>query len=314
MILDSIFNALMYIAKLIPFVIIGLFLAELIMALGLVEKLSWLTRPLTDFGRLNRSCGLSFLTAFVSPTAGNSMLLALYREGKINSKGVILTALANSFPAGLMPWRWMLPVVLSVLGMTGLLYFGITVVAGFMKLLVVLIAGRAILPKGNNFLHEPKQTTKKTTLKEAIPVSLRNTKKMGIRILEIIVPVTVLVFVLLDLGMLKILTSYLEKFAKVLPIPAEGVPIIVSQLASNIAGFTVAGNLLAKGVITANKLILCLLVGNILSFTITTFRILIPFNIGIFGRGLGLKIVLLKYGLYTGVNILVLITLAIFWR
>ena len=310
--LNSVFQAMVYVAKIAPFVIGGLFLAELVIALKLIDRLSWITRPITDFGHLKSCCGLAFLSAFASPVAANSMLMGFYKEKKISANELVAAALINSFPASLMHWRWMLPAIIPVLKTTGLIYLGIFVIIGFIKSFAVLIVGKVIFPENNHDCVEKEKEKESYSLREAILVSARNTKKVSVRILGIILPVTVLVFILMDKGLFSALTVYFEKITKYFPLPAEGVPIIVTQFANSIAAFTLAGNLLSENLITSKGVILSLLVGGIFSHVLM-LRILIPSYLGIFGRTLGIRVLALSFGLHVVITILAIFGLAIWW-
>lgn len=310
--LNPVFQALIYVIKIVPFVIGGLFLAELIIALKLTDKLSWITRPITDFGHLKRCCGLAFLSAFASPVAANSMLMGFYKKKQITANELLAATLINSFPASLMHWRWMLPAIIPVLKITGLIYFAIFVTIGLIKTFAVLIISRIAFSKNDYNCEEKTKEKNGYGLKEAVLVSARNTKKISIRILGIILPVTVLVFTLMNAGMLSRLTAYFEKITRYFPVPAEGVPIIATQFANSIAAFTVAGNLLSQNLITSKGVILSLLVGSVFSYVLM-LRILIPSHLGIFGRTLGIRVLVLSFGLQVIVTILVIFGLAMWW-
>lgn len=311
--LDYVFQALIYVVKIAPFVIGGVFLAELIIAFKLTHKLSWLTRPVTDFGHLKRCCGLTFLSAFASPVAANSMLMGFYKEKKISANELVVAALVNSFPASFMHWRWMLPAIIPVLKTTGLIYLGIFTINGFMKTVVVLVIGRMIFPKNNYGYTEIKEKEKGRSLKEAVFISARNTRKIAIRMLGIILPITLIVFILINTDLFAALTVYFEKITKYLPVPAEGIPIITAQFANNIAAFTVAGNLLSENLITPKGIILSLLVGSIFSYALK-LRVFIPSHIGIFGRKLGTKVLILSFVLHVVITVLVMLGVSIWWK
>lgn len=60
----------------VPFIILGVVIAEFIVAMKLMDKFVFLARPITNFSHLREECGVSFITAFVSPLSANSMLAA----------------------------------------------------------------------------------------------------------------------------------------------------------------------------------------------------------------------------------------------
>ena len=133
MIEDAIISALKYLLWVVPFIIAGIILAELIMALKFVNKIVWITKPVTRFGHLRKECGVTFLTAFASPAAANAMLMEFYNKKVIDKKELFISSLVNSFPAILMHWKYMLPALVPLLGVTGLIYFGVLMAVGFIK-------------------------------------------------------------------------------------------------------------------------------------------------------------------------------------
>ena len=62
--------------------IVGIILVDFIVAMKLTDKFVFLVKPITRFAHLRDECGLSFLTAFGSPTAANAMLFDLYDKKK----------------------------------------------------------------------------------------------------------------------------------------------------------------------------------------------------------------------------------------
>ena len=96
--------------EMVPMMIIGVFIAEVLVALNIAGKIASLSRPLTSFACLSEECGTSFLMAFVSPPAANAMLLDYHTKEIISQKELIIAATMNSFPTVVMHWRYLLPV------------------------------------------------------------------------------------------------------------------------------------------------------------------------------------------------------------
>jgi len=291
LILKTISETLIFTAKQLPYILIGLFLAELIVALKWILKLSLLTKPIMRYGHLNPGCGIPFLTAFASPPAANSMLLGFHNGNKITSTELFLAVLVNSFPSALMHWRWWLPAILSVLGNVGLLYFGLIVIAEILRALIFLTAARFVLPKSGASLEGNKKDAEKVSLKEAIATSFEGTKKMSFRIFKIFVPVTFIVLLLANLGVITMLADSLKGIASYFPIPIEGVPIIAAQFGNSLVAFAIAGNLFSQNIITAKDILLTLFVGRIFAAIIIAIRMQIPMVVGIFGQKIGFQVI-----------------------
>ncbi|PKP54432.1 MAG: nucleoside recognition protein, partial [Candidatus Altiarchaeales archaeon HGW-Altiarchaeales-3] len=306
MIEDALISALRYLLMVVPFIIIGVVLAELIIALKFVNKIVWITKPITRFGHLRKECGITFLTAFASPAAANSMLMDLYTKKLIERRELIISSLVNSFPAILMHWKYILPAIVPLLGVTGLIYAILILIIGFIKTLVILIIGRILLPARCDEA-EPKKE-KRPPIKEAFKISIKNSKKMIKRILIMIIPITFIVFILIDIGVFDIFAGYLSGVTRYFPIPVEGLGVIAAQFAKSIAAWTIAGNLLSEGVLTSKEVILTLLFGSIL-VTVMEFKHSIPYYLGIFGAKLGTQLVIISIILRIIITILMIIAL-----
>ncbi|NIA08675.1 MAG: nucleoside recognition protein [Nitrospiraceae bacterium] len=310
MILNPVISASKYLAIMIPSMALGIILVNLITNLQLLHRISWLVRPITRFGHMRDECGLSFITAFGSSAAANSILMGLYQKGKIGKRELYVASLTNSFPAVIMHLRSMLPVIVPLLGPTGLVYFGILSILGLMRTGLILLTGRVILPQKKNY-HVIKRKKERPSLPSALWKSICQSKKIITRIVMVTVPVTIATFVLIDLGIFDRLAIYLRGIAEYLPIAPEGIPIIAAQFVSSIAAYTVASNLLIKGVLSGYQIIIILLIGNILA-TVTGLRYIVPYYIGIFGPRLGAELMVISTLLRQGLVLIAVFLLIIF--
>ncbi|MDF0590932.1 hypothetical protein [Candidatus Methanocrinis natronophilus] len=132
-------------SKSLPPIVLGLILAELIMVYDAAGRIAFIARPITRFSHLSDAAGASFILAFFSAASANSMLAGFYRDGIIEKRELFVASLVNSFPATTMHWRSLLPVLIPLLGFTGLVYFGLLMLVGLLKTAVVMVAGRLLL-------------------------------------------------------------------------------------------------------------------------------------------------------------------------
>ncbi len=144
--INALISAFEYLISVIPATVIGIVLMELLIEMGWVQKLGSLTAPFMRFGHLREEVGVSFLVSFGSPTAGNSMVAELNKKGLIDDKETLIASLVNSFPATFIFLRDLLPVLIILLGTTGLIYLGIVVGVGFFRTAITLVLGRFLLP------------------------------------------------------------------------------------------------------------------------------------------------------------------------
>ncbi|AKB19670.1 nucleoside recognition domain-containing protein [Methanosarcina sp. WWM596] len=281
-----------YLLKTGPSIIIGVVLAELLVSLGWFYKFDFLVRPITNYAHLRKECGVGFLTAFASTSSANASLKSMYDGGIIKEDELIIASVLNSFPAIVMHWRTLLPILVPLLGTTGIIYVGLITLVGLVKTLIVLIVGHFLLEE-KEVRFEDFEKKEPPALKIAFKESLGPSKKTIIRIFKVMIPVTVLVFILTDLGVFDTLGSYLEPISAYLPVPVEGLPVIAALFASHLAAYTLASNLMEQGILSGIEVIIVLLVGNIVT-SLGTLRIYIPHYVGIFGPKIGMKTILIS--------------------
>jgi len=296
----------------VPFMVVGVIFAEFIVALRVTDKVAYLARPISNFANLRDECGASFMTAFISPTSANSMLASFYNDKRIEKKELFIASMMTSFPAIVMHWRPMLPVLIPLLGMTGIIYFCILMLIGFLKTLFIMLAGRFLLEKTDC---EPVYCPagRRPELKEAFKISLRSSKGTVKRILCMTIPVFFLVCILITTGAFDRLAGHLAFVCEYFPIPPAGLSIIMAQFADFIAAHSTAGTLLSTGVLTSKEVILTLLVGDVLSSVVMIFKYLIPYYVGIFGLKIGMQILAIATVIRTGIMLVVIFVLALFW-
>ena len=299
MIGEALIKGLLYCARIIPIMTGAIILINILQAKQWTSKIAWLAKPFTRLGRLHDECGVSFITAIGSPSAANSMLMNLYYNKTIEKKEMYVAVLSNTFPAILMHWRSMLPTLIPILGSTGLLYFCVLLCEGLLRTLVVLLAGRFILKGVQHGDIFSQQEVEDDHVKgwDLLKQSFHSSKRLIKRILLITVPVTLLVYVLVPLGVFDMMAEHLQGVTKFFPVPPEGISIIAANFGQSLAAYTVAGSLLNTGVMTGKFIIISLLSAQVLASIINIFRYSASYYIGIFGHKIGLELMSLSVGL-----------------
>ncbi|MGP8337609.1 MAG: nucleoside recognition domain-containing protein [Methanosarcinaceae archaeon] len=299
-------------SKTVPFMIIGVVFAEFIIVLKVTDKVAYLARPISNFANLRDECGASFMTAFISPTSANSMLAAFYNDKLIEKKELFIASIMTSFPAILMHWRALLPVLIPLLGMTGIIYFCILVLIGLIKTLFIMLVGRVFLEKSDyEPINHPVEI--RPGIKEAFKISLQSSKSILKRILSMTIPVFFIVCIMITAGVFDVLSDHLAFICEYFPIPPAGLSIIMAQFANYMAAHSAASTLLSTGVLTSKQIILTLLVGDILSSITVSMKFLVPYYVGIFGPKIGMQILAIATTLRIGIMLLVIFALALFW-
>jgi hypothetical protein len=297
----------------VPAIVIGVLLAELLVALNITAGIARLVRPITRFAHLCDGAGASFMLAFISPNAANAMLVDYYQNETIDRRELILASLLNSFPAIVMHWRVLLPVYIPLLGIAGLIYFLLLTLVGFLKTGLIVLAGRLLLPERQDCDAEVPAAPRIPA--RELPVTVAGAAKAPLRrILVIMVPTILIVALLIELGFFDRLAVILEGATRFFPVPVGGLGIIAAQFANFVAAASVASPLYFSGVISTRDLVLTMLVGNVLSSVTRSFRWLGTSYIAIFGPRLGTEIMLVSTAMRNSLMVILIFALTWIWR
>jgi len=285
--------------RLVFFISIGIFAAQLIEAAGWVHALSRLIRPLLRWGRLNDHIGAVFITAFFSGTSALSMLTSFHAQGKVGDREVLFSVLLNTFPSYFLHLPTTFFIIVPLAGKAGLLYLAVTLAAAILRLSAVLAWGRLALPppKGYATLEESPSPGPGGALKEAKSKFAKRLK----RIIFIVVPVYVFVFMLNEAGFFQWLRAWIARSVGGAFIPVEAMSIVVVSLAAEFtSGFAAAGAMLDSGTLTVFETLVALIIGNLIAVPIRALRHQMPVYIGIFGPVRGAKLMLAAQGFRVG--------------
>ncbi|MCX9087687.1 MAG: nucleoside recognition protein, partial [Candidatus Methanoperedens sp.] len=298
-----------YLLSVIPATIAGIILMELLIEMGWVQKLGFITAPFMRFGHLREEVGVSFFVSFGSPTAGNSMVAELNKKGLIDDKETLVASLVTSFPATFIFVRDLTPVLVILLGTTGIIYLGIVVGVGLLRTAISLALGRFLLPPKKTAIIQQDIKTKK--FKDALQSAILSSWVPLRKIIPTMIIAAIIVFQLIDIGFFDMLSAYLKDLPVLKSLPVQALPIIAAWFASNIGAYTIAGKLLADGIMTSKEIVITLLLGRVLS-SMVRLRFTIPYYTGIFSPKLGMQIMLIATLMQEGLTIIVIAFLAVF--
>ncbi len=310
-IIEAIWLALNLLANTLPFMILGVIIAELIVALRIVDKLAFLANPIARFAHLRSECGASFMTAFLSATSANAMLAEYYNKKLLGKTELFIACLMNSFPAIVMHWRYMLPALIPLLGVVGIIYFLILMMVGFVKTFLIMLAGKFLLH--SRLCTVDKKIIDRPPLREALTLSIKTSSGTIKKIVATTVPMMFLTAFLIKAGAFDVLTNYLSSAGMHLPVPTSGFGIIAAQFANPVAAYTIAGGLLSTGELTPKDIVITLLLGDVLTSITTSLKYFVPYYVGIFGPNIGMQILCLSTVIRNSVVVLFVFLLAWFW-
>lgn len=286
--------------RLLMFITIGLFAGQLIEAAGWTRYLSFAARPLFNFGRLGDRCSAAFITAFLSGTAANAMLVEFYEQRKISREKLFLTNFVNQFPAYFLHLPTTFFIVLPLTGRAGILYFVLTFTATLLRTCLFLVYGRyrfASAPidteadpasvSGNPGKSGTGNLSIGRILKEKLPQRIAN-------ISVYVVPIYIAVFMVNAAGFFAAAREWMAQYFAASFAPMESLSVVIVGFAAEFtSGFAAAGALMDAGMLTIKQTALALIAGNIVAFPIRALRHQLPRYMGIFSPKTGLQILLM---------------------
>ncbi|MFZ5648923.1 MAG: nucleoside recognition domain-containing protein [Bacillota bacterium] len=273
-------------ARALPYTILGILLANLALELGLFHRLFPLIRPFLRRAGFSGECGVAFLVAFGSPPTAAAMLAGFFQEGKIGPRETLLAAVGTWFPQTVYESIVHLaPAAIPFLGVVGLAYIGFFLANGFLVSGLVFIAAAFLLSK-NSAESSSSAEREKPSWREVMRRCLEQTFFVLKRMILIALPVSVAVLVFVNSGILKNLPGSFIGFA----LPPEALTAIPVCLANPVAAYAMLADLLQRDILDFRLTLLTLLMANFVTSLryILTHRL--PYHMGIFGAGMGLRV------------------------
>jgi len=272
--------------RLTIFVSLGIFAAQIIEGMGWSNRMAVMARPFMGWGHLSNEMGAVFTTAFISGTTSLSMLMSFYQDGKLDRRQVILSVLLNTFPSFFLHLPTTFFIIIPLVGAAGVLYLCITFGAALLRLSVVILCTRFVLPQA------ALPTGERPPVQRAERALLQRTWKrfkfrIG-RILLIVIPVFFIIAVISDMGFFVWLKGILVRSVTGNWIPLEAISIVIFSLVAEFtSGYAAAGAMLKAGTLNVAQTVLALLLGNIIAAPVRALRHQLPYYMGIFSPGMG---------------------------
>ncbi len=139
-------------------IFLGLFFAGLLVELGILNRISSISRPLVSVAHLPEICASSFIVSLGSTVAANAMVARFKEDNSLENREVFLCTMINSIPAYIREiFTYQIPIVVPALGLfAGTLYAMIFMVTAIVKILIVIILGRTLFePRRYGQLNPP---------------------------------------------------------------------------------------------------------------------------------------------------------------
>ena len=328
-VLPLVADAVARVARIAVLIAVGVFLANVAVELGFVERIAGFSRYLTGPANLPDEAGTAIVTTAASTTAGYGMLADFRESGRLSDRATMVAVVINTFFGFVQHlFTFYVPVVIPILGReTGVLYVGTRGAIALGITLTGVLAG-ALLLRGESVsrsdldpetLREatdggasveaaaggadeptdatPDETDDRATLPERVESAAASTWSTLRRIVPRLALVYVFVTVLVARVDLQALSGDVAgPFAEVVGLPAAVVPAIVVFVFDTTAGAAAFAPLIGS-TLTPEQAVAGMLIGGIVSFAFSTFKRSIPFQYGVWGPSFGSKVIAVNTGL-----------------
>ncbi|HPS92672.1 MAG TPA: nucleoside recognition protein [Methanothrix sp.] len=290
-------------------VFVMLFITGMMTEMGLFQRLSYLSRPLVSLSHLPSAAASTFMVSFGSTIAANTMIARLKEEGHLSDRQVFFSAIMNGVPVYFRElFTYQLAFVVPILGIcVGGIYAAVSISAGIIRLILVMILGRAYLKVDEESSPQMAESPEGRNLRDAALRSLLGQKQIFFRMTALYFIMTLLVLYLNNEGLFQSLD--------VLPIahffgvpPVTVIPITI-YVASPKAGMTLLGPMIQNGNISEIQALIVLMLGSMFMLPVYAIKSLMPNYTSVFGMRLGLSLVVVSTGINVLVRLLVLILL-----
>jgi hypothetical protein len=318
---DLLVDVLVRVLRITVFLSLGVFLANLAVAFGLVEKIAAVSRYLTGPANLPDEVGTAILTTTASPTAGYGMLADFRESGVLDDRATLVAVTINTFFGFAQHIvTFYAPILIPILGLrVGLLYVTMRGLVALAITVTGIVAGSLLLNRGPvrsntetptpdgghgdpDGLGDDGPETRGAAIREAFGETREKVREILPRLAAIYVVVSLLVaysdaiMALLGQGGATV-TGVADGAASVLGLPGAAIPVVAAFALDTTSGATVLSPLVRDGTFTARTAVATMLVGGIISFAVSTFKRSIPFQYGIWGREFGSKVIAVNTGL-----------------
>ncbi|MFC7248563.1 nucleoside recognition protein [Halomicroarcula sp. GCM10025324] len=307
------------------FLSLGVFLANLAVAFGLVEKIAAVSRYLTGPANLPDEVGTAILTTTASTTAGYGMLADFRESGVLDDRATLVAVTINTFFGFAQHIvTFYAPILIPILGFeVGVLYVTTRGLVALAITLTGIVAGALLLDGASGTAADVDATTdggradaasahgterddgpetREAAVREAFAETVDRVGDILPRLVVIYVVVSLLVayseelLALLGPGGASV-TATADALAGSLGLPGAAAPVVAAYALDTTSGAVVIAPLIENGTFTARTAVATMLVGGIVSFAVSTFKRSIPFQYGIWGREFGTKVIVVNTGL-----------------
>ncbi len=302
-IISSVKISLIYTIKISIIVLISMFVMNYIINTGIMKKFSELMEPITRHLNMNPLSISSILVCFFSPSVGYSILAEGLKDKKLDEREIIGTSLANSFPSVLShTFTFFIPVVIPILGLTGLLFVLIRLGVAFAKSIIGTIYLSIISKKADFEVPEINKMDKKKNLEK----SLKSTLRFSGRLIPVMLITMFLVIYLSNIGAFDHLNNLVSPITNILGLNPNVGLVSLTEIMNVQAAIVMAGGFLNENMLSSREVLIGLIIGNVLTFSTRYVKHSLPLHVSLFGTKLGTKIVMINAAITLLLDIIII--------
>ena len=306
------------VARISVLIAIGVFLANVAVGFGLVERVATFSKYLTRPANLPDEVGTAIVTTAASTTAGYGMLADFRESGRLDDVETLIAVTMNTFFGFVQHiFTFYAPVLIPILGFeTGVLYVGSRAAIAAAITLVGVAAGAVLLPRATasgsaadgttatDDVERPESAPDGGTAADGsseepespasvVRAAAGKTWPKLKRIVPRLAVVYVLVTLLVETQDLRSVTGVAEPVTAVLGLPGASLPVIVAFTFDTTVGAATIAPMVGS-TFTPRTAVATMLLGGIVSFAVSTFKRSIPFQYGVWGPRFGSKVIVVN--------------------
>jgi hypothetical protein len=261
-------------------IVAGLAAGELILALGVVEKIFSPVIPRLARWGIHGKIAAAMMTALGSPRTGAALISGAYSDGEITREEATYGTLSLAFPGYLRRWVGTAAMAVGIAGRAGLLFALVMIARSACRFAWVV----AMLARRGRTCVDSEQKAQETP-----SVSFGDRFSRVWKMLKRSLPWAwfffALTYVLVPF-VDRVFTDHIAKWGLYFFLPAEGWAVAASSVAHVTAALSSAAGALASGKLGVGQAVLALLVGNMAGTITRTMRQNVGYWVGIFPKEL----------------------------
>jgi len=271
---------------------LGVFIANLLIELGLARLISRPVAPLMELANLPTVFSVAAIVSIVDVRGGLSIVGSLREKNGIEDSAVVAYKLvARPFSTVFFLLRYYLPISLAALGLfVGSIYIALSFATAFISMALGIIYGRIKVRKPLAELKLPEERKDKG---DAVRESLKSAAEMTKKVLIRYTIITAIISVLIFFGFFELLSKEVDIYTKQFGFSSNFAALISIHIFSPMSSVLTAGELLRNGLISVQECLVALLIGRFLFTAIMDYpRHSLPFYASIFPMKLASKLVI----------------------